>query len=269
MDNQHTKALSYAGALFLVILSVLAIVTTLFVFKGQKNYDENTITVTGTAERSGAPDVATFTFSVAETSDTPEQAQEVISKKTTAILEGIKGLAIEEKDIVTDSYSIYPRYEWAQVSDNTKQVSPDGISYFPNENGKQILVGYDVRQSVRVKLRDLGKSGDLLSLLAKEQVEDLYGPNFEIDDPESLQEEARVAAIADAKEKAQRLSQELGVNLGAVVSFNEGNDGGYYPMPMMAKAEMAVAGNAMDYAPQLPAGENVITSQVTIVYKIK
>lgn len=270
MDNQHTKTLSYAGALFLIILSALAIVATLFVFKGQQSYSENTITVNGTAERSGAPDIATFSFSVAETSDTPEIAQEVISKKTSVILEGIKELAIDDKDIVTQSYTIYPRYEWLQVADNDERTAPDGTVYIPNNNGKQVLVGYDVRQSVAITLHSLEKAGDLLALLAKEGVEDLYGPNFEIDDPEGLKEEARVDAIADAKEKAQRLADELGVTLGKIVSFNEGNDY-YYPVPMMARAEMSmdVVGAAMDYAPELPTGENTITSNVSITYKIK
>ena len=270
MDNQHNKFLSYAGAVFLIILSVIALVVMVVYVRGQRGITENTITVTGTAERSGAPDLATFSFGVVETSDTPEQAQEVISKKTANILEGIKNLEVEEKDIVTNSYTINPRYEWVQLGTQDSRISPDGISYFPGTNNNQVLVGYDVRQSINVKVRNLDTTSKILSLLAKEGVEDLYGPNFEIEDPEKLQEEARIEAIADAKEKAKRLGQELGVTIGKIVSFNEGSDVAY-PFPGYAMAEMSAAPRSakMDYAPELPSGENTIHSQVTITYKIK
>ena len=269
MEHIHKKALSYAGALFLVILSILAIVVTVFVFKGQRSYDENTISVTGTAELSGAPDIATFSFSVSEVADNPEEAQAVISEKVSNILDGLEGLDIEEKDIQTNSYTINPKYEWVKTQ-QLQEVAPDGTVYYPGNNNKQVLVGYDVRQSVSVTLRDLEQAGEALSLFAAQGVENLYGPNFEIEDPEGLQEEARLEAIADAKEKAKRLAKDLDVKLGKIVSFNE-NGGGYYPQPFYARAEMASIDFAEDkaYAPEIPTGENEISSTVTITYKIK
>jgi uncharacterized protein YggE len=268
MENIHKKALSYAGALFLVILSILAIMVTIFVFKGQRSYDQNTISVTGTAELSGAPDVATFSFSVSEVADTPEEAQEVISEKVSTILDGLEDLDIDEDDIKTNSYTINPKYEWVKV-DRAQEISPDGIAYYPGDN-KQVLVGYDVRQSMSVKLYDLEQAAEALTLFAAQGVENLYGPNFEIDDPEGLQEQARLEAIADAKEKAKRLAKDLDVRLGKIVSFDE-HGGKYYPQPFYARAEMASMDIAEEaaFAPEIPAGENEISSTVTITYKIK
>lgn len=268
MNNIHTKALSYAGALFLIILSILAVVSAVVLTRSQHSYNENTISVTGNAEVSATPDIARFSFTVSEVSDTPEQAQEIISEKVSNILTGIEDIGVEEQDITTNTYTINPKYEWVRV-ENNQEISPDGVAYFPGRDQRQVLIGYDVRQSVSVTLRSLDSAGDLLSLFAREEVENLYGPNFEIEHPDALEEEAREEAIAEAKEKAQRLAGNLGVKLGDVISFNEGSDG-FFPVYARDEMEMsAVSGAKSSYAPEIPAGENTINSRVTITYTIK
>src|SRR5690606_7969936 len=102
-----------------------------------------------------------------------------------AILDGLENLGVEEKDIKTNSYMINPKYEWVEV-DRRAQTAPDGTIYFPGDNQNQVLVGYDVRQDVSVILRDFEKVGDVLELFAQQGVESVYGPNFEIEDPEGL-----------------------------------------------------------------------------------
>lgn len=270
MKNIHTKALYYTGALFLVILSILAITITIFVTKGNQQYDENTISVTGTAKVSSVPDIATFSFIVKETADNTKTAQKTINEKVTKILDGLDTLNVEKKDIKTESYRINPKYEWVQVK-QAQKTAPDGTIYFPGNNQKRVQVGFDVSQNVRVKLRNLEKVSDALTLFADNAVENLNGPNFEIDDLDGIREKARLEAIKKAKAKAKRLASDLEVKLGKVVSFND-NSGGYQPVyknniPMMAK------GVSMDmeesYTPELPVGENDINATVTITYKIK
>ena len=269
MNNLHNKILQYAGALFLIILSVLAVAITIFVMKGNQRYEENTISVTGTAKTSSAPDVATFSFTVKETNKDTKEAQKVINKKVSKILDGLKSLDVNKKDIKTASYNIYPKYEWVQVK-KKEEVAPDGTVYFPGNNQKRVQVGFDVSQNISVKLRDLEKVPEALTLFAENGVENLNGPNLVIDDPEKLKEETRLKAIKKAKAKAKRLASDLGVKLGKIVSFND-QSGGYQPVYrnnlMMAKS-VAIAEDAA-YAPSLPAGENEIKSTVTITYKIK
>lgn len=270
MKNTHAKALYYAGALFLIILSILAIAATIMVMNGNKSYDENTISVTGTAEISSVPDVATFSFSVQETAKDAKIAQDVINEKISNILEGLEDLNVDEKDIKTESYTIHPKYEWVKV-EKKKETALDGTIYYPGNNQKRVQVGFDVRQNVRVKLRDLEKVSDALTLFAENAVENLNGPRFEIDDLDKIQEEARLEAIKKAKAKAKRLAHDLEVRLGKIVSFSE-NGGGYQPVYRNDFAMMA-KGASMDfeesYAPQLPVGENDISATVTITYKIK
>lgn len=272
MKNIHTKALMYSGTLFLIILSVLAIATTSFVVNGSQSYDENTISVTGMSEVSSAPDVANFSFTVKDTSETSEEAQSVINEQMSKILDGFIDLAIEEKDIKTESYTIYPKYEWVKVADDEIKTAISGEIYIPDpDNRKRVQIGYDVSQNVSLTVRNLENVPAILTLLAENEVENLNGPNFEIDDPEGLKEQARLEAIADAKAKANKLAKELDVKLGKIVSFYEDS---YYPEPyyrngMMTKAVSFDMAEEESFAPELPVGENNITGSVTITYKIK
>lgn len=258
MNSKHVKMLSYAGAIFLVILSILALTLIGFVAKEKSSHNESTITVSGTAEVLATPDIATFSFTVSEVAETPEEAQKVISEKVSIILDGLDSLEIDEKDIKTNSYTISPRYEW--VNETTRP------SYFVPE-GKRIVTGYTVSQSVEVKLRDIDMASEALTLFAEQGVNNLYGPQFEIDEPEELQAEARKEAIDDAQQKAEELASDLGVTLGDIVSFNE-NTGGYYPIARY-RMDTAVAESSAGASPELPTGENTITSNVTITYTIK
>ena len=268
MNNLHTKILCYTGAAFLAIITILAVIISIAVSRDSSTYDQNTISVNGEAEVSGEPDTARFSFSISEIADTSEEAQVVVSQKVSSILDGLEDFEIEDKDVKTNSYIINPQYQWVKV-DQKAQTAPDGTIYYPNNNGKQVLIGYDVRQEVQLILRDLDMAGDVLTLFAQQGVENVYGPNFEIEDPDGLQEEARLKAIVDAQEKAQRLADNLGVKLGDVVSFYENEEGGYYPSPHMAREEMYAMDSVQSAAPQLPRGENDIVSRVTITYRIK
>ena len=257
----HVKALMYSGALFLIILSILAITATVFVAKGNQQYEENTISVSGKAEVNSAPDIAHFSFTVKETSKTNKEAQDIISDKVASILDGLEKTGVEEKDIKTQSYTIYPKYEYVTV-EREKDTALDGTIYFPGSDKKRVQTGFNVSQNISLKLRDFDNVGNVLELLATTGVDNLNGPNFEIDDPEELKEEARAMAIEDAKAKAKRLAKDLGVKLGKVVSFNE-NGGGYYSQPTYARGLEHAAFDSLSVkaAPELPVGENTINDK--------
>src|SRR5581483_3202372 len=95
-------------------------------------------------------------------------------------------------------------------------------------------------------------------------VQNINGPDFQVDDPTAVQDEARGKAIDDARTKAETLAKQLHVRLGKVVSYNE--NGGYFPQPVYA-----AAGKAMDAAtpPSLPTGTNETDVTVSVTYEIK
>lgn len=246
-----------------VLLAVFLAVTTLNAIKentyiGKGVYSTNVIAVSGTGEVYAVPDIASFSFSVVEEGKTVKDAQDKATKKINSIIDTVKGMGIEEKDIKTTGYNSYPKYEYT----NTACVN----GYCPP--GKQVLNGYEVSQSITVKVRKTDKAGDVLTKVGELGASNISGLDFVIDDIDAVRDEARDKAVVNAKAKAKVLSKTLGVRLSKVVNFYESGDA---PMPMYyAKDSMMGAGvMSAPAAPQLPTGENKIVSNVTITYEVE
>ena len=218
----------------------------------------NVISVSGYGEAEAVPDIATFTYSVVSMRGTVAAAQEDASTKSNATVAYLKQEGVEERDIQTSGYSIYPQYDYVQ----------DACVNGSCPGGRQVLRGYEVRQSTTVKVRDTAKAGDLLAGVGGRGATELSGLQFTFDDPEATQDEARGEAIADAKEKAEELARQLGVRIVRVVSFSE--NGGGYPVPMYSKDVVYGRGGAeAAVAPEINVGENKVTSNVSITYEIR
>jgi uncharacterized protein YggE len=237
---------------------------------GTNKANISTINVDGTGYAISVPDVATFSFSVTETAKTVSEAQTKATEKTNAALKAVRDQGIADKDISTQSYTINPHYEYQNAICPKPAVynsASTDVAYCPN--GRSVLTGYDVSQTIQVKVRDLSKAGAIFTSVGSLQVQNVNGLDFSVDDPLRVQAQARDLAIKDAKEKAEVLADQLGVRLVRVVSFSE-NTGGY-PRPMYMAygkggADMA---QSAPVAPEIPTGEQKVTSNVTITYEIR
>jgi uncharacterized protein len=243
--------------LFLAVQTVSALMGLRFIGTGVSA--ANTISVSGHGEALAVPDIATFTFSVVSEKATVKAAQDDATAKANAITAYLKSAGVDAKDIQTSDYSINPQYDYVQAA--------CANGYCPG--GKQVLRGYQVRQSTTIKVRDTEKAGDLLSGVGEKGATELSGLNFTFDDPEKTQDEARSKAIADAKEKADELAKQLGVKIVRVVSFSENGSG--YPMPYAYGRGAGIATQAMDSkaAPEISVGQNKVTNDVSITYEIR
>ena len=216
----------------------------------------NVISVDGTGKATTIPDIATVSFTVLGEGNTASQAQDEATKKNNVALALLKEKGIEDKDVRTTSYSVSPKYSYPQPC-----YAP------PCVYDEQRVIGYTVNQSTEVKVRDIGMVGDILSTLGDAGISQLYGPNFTVEDEDSIRAEARKEAIDEARAKAVVLAKDLGVRLVRVVNFSE-NTGGY-PMPYY-RADMAMGGALEAKAvPDIAPGENEIVSQVYITYEIR
>jgi uncharacterized protein YggE len=267
----------YLVVAFLAVLSVKAIKEIGYV--GHNPDMTNTINVDGTGEAVADKSdiIATFSFSVTETAKTVEDAQAHATTKINSALAALDAAKIDKKDISTESYNVNPHYEYQNAICPAKAGmmapnSADGVSsassvyYCPS--GKSVLTGYDVSQSIQVKVRDLSKAGAIFTTIGSLGVQNVNGLTFSVDKPEALQAAARAKAIDDARTKADALAKQLGVRLVRIVSFSE--NGGGYPRPMMyAKDSMVAAQGATASVPSVPVGEQKITSNVSITYEIQ
>ena len=239
---------------FIALQSLIALMSLRYIGAGVQ--PTNVISVSGYGEAFGAADIATFSFSVVSEKSTVAAAQTDATNKINAITKYIKDAGVAEKDIQTTDYSVYPQYEYNQIV---------CVSY-PCPSGRQVLKGYQVRQTTTIKVRDLAKAGELLTGVGGKGATEMSGLNFTFDDPNKLQNDARGKAISDAKTKADQLAKQLGVSLVRVVSFNE--NGGGYPGPMYTKA-VGMGGDAVQSAPEISVGQNKVSSSVSITYEIR
>ena len=150
IQEQVWKVGKWVGILLVVFLAVVSIkqlVATKYI--SRQNPIFNTISVNGKGEAVSIPDIATFSFSVTENAKTVKEAQTKATEKINAALAAIRAGGVEEKDIKTLSYSINPHYEYTQGP----------CTQFGCQGGKQVLDGYDVSQTIQLKVRDLAKAG--------------------------------------------------------------------------------------------------------------
>jgi len=253
-----------------LLVVFLAVLSLFFLFKfinevkqgsyiGREAGSQNTINVAGEGEVFAVPDVATFSFTVSDKQADASEAQRVVTNSMNKILEALEDQDIDEKDVKTTSYNIYPRYEYKQIQ----------CFSYPCNPSERVLSGYEVSHRVLIKVRDTEDTGTLLALVGEMGADNVSGINFSIDDEEELKEEARALAITDAQEKAERLAKDLGVKLVRIVSFYESNGGNYYARAESASFDLAYGGDDIAPKPSIPTGENKISSSVNITYEIK
>lgn len=224
---------------------------------GLNPHDVSTIDVSGTGTAFAIPDVATAAFTIQEKSKNVHDGQVIVNQKMGAVLSFLKSAGIADKDIKTVNYSANPEYSYPQPCYSDKCLS---------DSNKPRLLGYDISQSVTIKIRDTDNVGKVMDGIGSLGVTSISGPDFAVDDETVVQAEARKDAIENAKEKAEVLAKDLGMRLVKIVRFSEG---GNYPMPMYAKADMAYGAEATPAPAQVPGGENKYTSNVTITYEIR
>ena len=254
------KLIISALGLFLILFLAVRIAKDIkaYDYIGKDVSSPNTISVSGKGEIVAKADIATFTFNVLEESPDVSDAQSRATKKINDIIQFLKNNGTEEKDIKTINYNIYPRYNYIKL--------PEKSQIIPPIRDNRVLIGYEVNQGIEVKVRKIDSAGTVLSGVGNLGASNVSGLNFSIDEEDKLRKEARDLAIEDARENGKILARSLGVKLVRIINFSES---GYFPIyrEKFSADVMAVGGATL--APEIPTGENKITSQVNIVYEIR
>ncbi len=243
-----------------VILAIVAGVSLVKSWDSIENSAVNSITVSGESKVSVSPDIATISFTIDETKSTSKEAQVLVSSKMDKAKVAMKALNIEDKDIKTSSYSLYPKYNY--------QYCPVYVSGVPCST-KQKLEGYEVSHTVIVKVRDVDTVGKVLEVIAQSGVNNITGPSFTVDDIEKVRADVRGKAIENAKSKAKILANQLNIDLEDLISFNESvaNPREYMEDTVKVQSVPMAAGSSDGVS--IPQGENEINVNVTLTYRIK
>ena len=215
------------------------------------------IRVSGTGTVSVEPDVAILQVGVEVFAGKVSIARSEASKAMDSVVTVLKKEGVEEKDIQTTKFNIYPRYDYEEVTVNGKRI------------GTQVLTGYTVNNTVKAKIYEIDKVGDIIdkSADAGGDYVRINGVDFTVDDPSPYQTEIRKMAVEDAVEKAQDYALLTDVELGPVIELNEMNSGSLhspyeadYGMRMMAAAAPTTS---------ISAGQLEISLTVDTLFAIK
>lgn len=208
--------------------------------------ERNVITVNGEGRVVTKPDIATVDLGTTVEKKTVSEAQQENTRVMNELISKLKAAGVDSADIQTTSYSVYPNYDY--------------------NNGRQLLRSYSVSQNVHVKIRDLGKVGEIIGMAGSLGANQIGGINFTVDEPEAAKAEARDEAIAVAKAKAEAIAKAAGITLGRILSFSESQDS----VPPYFYAKDAAMGNESvgASAPSVEAGSSEFVINVTISYEI-
>lgn len=253
MDGE-TKQIDLSWRLFVLAVIIIAALTIFYLVNAVLTYKTipdnypREITVSGEGKAYVVPDIAILSLSiVTEGMDTAVIIQKN-TEKMNGLIQDIKDLGIDEKDIRTTNYSLTPQYNWTK------------------EQG-QIFIGYKLTNTISVKVRDFAKIGSVLGKANDRGANLISGINFSIEDPEKARQEAREKAIEQAKNKAASIAKTSGLKLVKLLNVQEG----YYPYYYGATYEKAV-GEGSEMAmptPQIEPGQTEVSVNVTLTYRVR
>jgi len=227
-------------ASIITVAAVAGVVALAIPANGADTTNTRYITVTGVGTVSVVPDAVRFNATVSALASTNAAALSSASKSAAAVRAALKEKGIAVKDIRSANISVYPEYNWTQ------------------EAGTKIT-GYRASQSFDVLVRKASTAGTII-----EAVVSAGGDNVQLGgvipttlNPSLATEEARAAAVANAKSKASSYAKLLGTSIGKVLSLEEQSSPIYSSPFPMAKAEA-------DEAVQIDLGEQDVTVTITV-----
>ena len=250
----NEKIKNYLGIALILGIFAVAYVGVNFA-TSYRPYPGRTFSVSGEGEMIAIPDVGRFSFSIFSEGKDLQKLQKDNTDKSNAVIGFLKEQGIEDKDIKSESYNIYPTYQYYDC--NFYGICPPAT-----------ISGYKVEHFISVTVRNLESSGPILSGVVEKGANTVSNFNFEVDDPNKLEDEARIAAIADARGKAEAIAKAGGFRVGKMVGIYTVSPDPYYDYGYGGGGEMY--SEDMAYAaPKLEPGSQKITVNVDITYEIK
>ena len=219
------------------------------------------IWVTGEGSLTVEPDLVLLNLGVDTRGSTVTDANEKASAAMDAIIAALRSRGVQENDIQTHRFSIYPQYDY-------REETVEGV-----RTGKEVLVGYRVRNSATAKIRDLEAIGEIVeeTVVAGGDSIRIEGINFTVEDPKPKMAELRQKAVEDARSKAQHLADLNGVGLGSLAFISDGVAASPFSQLFgfaQERAQFSMTDSA-DLAPSISGGELKLSLTVQAAFNIQ
>ena len=236
-------------SLFIGVISALIFSLPVLAADSSHEKKDRTLTIQGQGKVSAIPDIATFSVEVSQDGTDLDPVLSQVRKEMNKVIETIKAQGIEDKDIRTEIFQVHPKFE-QDKRNNPKRV------------------GYTVANRLSIKVRDLKKTGKVLTAVLNAGATTVNGPDFEIDNPDAVERQALAAATKDARSKAQAVADAAGVQLGEIVTINPQAVNWPGPRRTMMVRAMAMPAT-MEAEEPIAAGEQTLMGYVTVTYDIR
>jgi uncharacterized protein YggE len=207
---------------------------------------ERTITVSASGTAVATPDEASIQTGVSSEAKTAREALAANSRAMNEVIAKLKASGIETKDIQTSQFSIEP------------------VHAYPQEGQPPVITGYRAHNAVSVKVRNLDQLGEVLDQLVAAGSNEMGGISFGVSKAETLKDDARKEAMANALRRAKLYAAAAGAEVGEIVQISEDTSFSQ-PRPMMGGARMAMAAEA---AP-VERGSIDLEARVTATWRLK
>lgn len=206
--------------------------------------------VTGEGKVFVTPDIAIVTVGIQETGSSLITVQENANTKSQALVAAIKKLGIDEKDIKTTSYNLYPQYDYLTSTTNR-------------------ITGYQISTNYEIKVKDFDKVNDVLITSTSVGANAIGNVSFEVNDETKKEKlnEARKLAVGEAKSKAEGLASAAGLTLGKIINVSESQTADGAIRPMYATANEVSAKGQTE--PAIEAGQTEINITVSLAYEVR
>lgn len=192
------------------------------------------------------PDIATISAGVVSEAPTAAAAMADNAQRMTGVIAALRKAGIADRDIRTAAIMLHPQYRHVEGQDPR-------------------ITGYQATNQLSIRFRDIGRTGAILDALVAQGANQISGPDFGLDDPESALNEARVAAVAKARARAELYAKAAGLRVARIVHISEAQDMLPRPMPMMVMAMDRKAGAESSIEP----GEQRVGVTISVSFALE
>jgi len=253
----YKKTIVYAGVMVL-LASVLAACSGIAFAQAETPTGQSdeakpvtrTMSVSGNGKVYLTPDIAYVNIGVHTENKDAAKAVADNSIQSQKVVNAVEAMGVDEKDIQTTNFSIYPRQEYDDQGKLTGEIT------------------YIVDNSVFVTVRDLDKIGEILDEAVKGGANSISGIQFDVADNSKAVSEAREAAVKSAQVKAEELAKAAGVTLGEIQTINEYS--GAPPVPISeSKVGVRMMADMVEAEVPVSPGQMTVTVDVNVIYEIR
>ena len=208
---------------------------------------EPVVVVTGEGLVQATPDRAWITVSSESRAPSPREAQRRTAELMRPVLDSLRKERVPDDAVRTTGYDLQQEFDFT--------------------NGKRVSRGYVARNTIEVRVDDVGRVGELLEAVVSQGATTVSGLRFDVKDQGKLEREAVRRAVAAARQKAEAAAAGASRTLDRLIRIEEsGAARPPVPMPFVRTAALAAEAGG---APPVAVGQIEVRAEVTVTFGLK